>query len=83
MEVIFLECFPSVLIGEGQTKWNLKDLLFAFVFVVRYAAAEADCMTALELDHTYMMAYLRRGTARLKLGKPQLARQGVGMLSKS
>jgi len=35
---------------------------------VRFAAAEKDCSLALALDDGYLKAYLRRGTARIRLG---------------
>lgn len=45
----------------------------------RYAAAESDCSVALALDDGYVKAYLRRGTARTKLGKLKEAREGLGI----
>lgn len=42
----------------------------------RYAAAESDCSMALVLDDSYVKAYLRRGTARAKLGKLAEALEG-------
>ncbi len=40
----------------------------------RYTSAESDCSLALTLDDRYLKAYLRRGTARLKLGRVDEAR---------
>ncbi len=40
----------------------------------RYASAESNCSLALTLDDRYLKAYLRRGTARLKLGRIEEAR---------
>ena len=48
--------------------------------ILRYAAAESDCSMALALDDCYLKAYLRRGTARLRLGKTEEARKGNQML---
>lgn len=45
--------------------------------ILRYAAAESDCSIVLALDDRYLKAYLRRGTARLKLGKTDEARTGI------
>ena len=42
----------------------------------RYAAAESDCSLAIALDDSYVKAYLRRGTARAKLGKLKEAKEG-------
>lgn len=42
----------------------------------RYAAAESDCSLAIALDDSYVKAYLRRGTARTKLGKLKEAKEG-------
>lgn len=41
----------------------------------RYAAAEADCNKCIKLDPKYIKAYLRRGTSRIKLAKPEAARE--------
>ena len=41
----------------------------------RYTAAEADCSRCLKLDCDYIKGYLRRATARLNLGKEELARR--------
>ena len=41
----------------------------------RYGAAEADCCTAISLDPSYVKAYSRRGSARVKLNKIQEARK--------
>ena len=41
----------------------------------RYGSAESDCSLALTLDGSYLKAFLRRGTARLKLGRPEEARE--------
>ena len=43
------------------------------IFLVRYAAAEADCNQALSLDASYTKAFLRRGAARFQLGRVQEA----------
>ena len=43
----------------------------------RYAAAEDDCSSSLALDDCYVKAWLRRATARTKLGKLSLAEQGL------
>ncbi len=40
----------------------------------RYTSAESNCSLALTLDDRYLKAYLRRGTARLKLGRVKEAR---------
>ena len=42
----------------------------------RYAAAEQDCTLALELDATYVKAWLRRATARTLLDKLKAAEEG-------
>lgn len=44
--------------------------------VHRYGAAEKDCSVALALDGGYVKAFLRRGTAREKLGRFKEAKQG-------
>lgn len=54
------------MIGSGV----VTDLL------VRFAAAEEDCSLSLSLDQTYLKAWLRRATAREKLGKLAEAKQG-------
>lgn len=41
----------------------------------RLAAAEKDCTQSIEIDHTYVKSFHRRGTCRLALKKYQLARQ--------
>ena len=63
--------------------WNVPHNVCTFYLMhttihysCRYAAAEMDCTVALELDGTYMKAFLRRATARAKLRKFVLARQG-------
>ena len=42
----------------------------------RYGDAERDCSLALALDDTYVKAYFRRATARVKLGKLKEAKLG-------
>ena len=43
--------------------------------VVRYAAAEADCTKAIELEPDYAKAVARRATARAKLKKFKEAKE--------
>ncbi|XP_066989271.1 RNA polymerase II-associated protein 3-like isoform X2 [Macrobrachium rosenbergii] len=45
----------------------------AYIKLEKYEAAEVDCSRCLKLDPSYIKAYLRRGTSRLKLGKIQRA----------
>ncbi|XP_064091923.1 RNA polymerase II-associated protein 3-like isoform X1 [Macrobrachium nipponense] len=45
----------------------------AYIKLEKYEAAELDCSRCLKLDPSYIKAYLRRGTSRLKLGKIQRA----------
>lgn len=45
----------------------------AYIKLEKYEAAESDCNRCLKYDATYIKAYLRRGTARLKLQKLKLA----------
>ena len=40
----------------------------------RYTSAESNCSLALTLDDCYLKAYFHRGTARVKLGKIEEAR---------
>ncbi|XP_063589324.1 RNA polymerase II-associated protein 3-like [Penaeus indicus] len=47
----------------------------AYIKIEKYAAAEADCNKCLKLDSKYIKAYLRRGTSRIKLAKPEAARE--------
>ena len=42
----------------------------------RFTVAEEDCSLSLSLDQTYLKAWLRRATAREKLGKLADAKQG-------
>lgn len=46
----------------------------------KYAAAEIDCTTSIELDSKYTKAYHRRATARFKLGKFEEAKQDFEMV---
>ncbi|RNA44298.1 RNA polymerase II-associated 3 [Brachionus plicatilis] len=48
----------------------------------KYAAAEVDCTTSIELDSKYTKAYHRRATARFKLGKFEEARKDYEMVLK-
>ena len=57
----------SIIHSSKATKYNC--------FYSRYGAAEADCTTSISLDPTYVKAYSRRGTARVKLNKLQEARK--------
>lgn len=52
-----------------------SNSLFSSFFSFRYSAAEADCNKCLKLDPKYIKAYLRRGSSRIKLGKPEEARE--------
>uniref|UniRef100_A0A0P4WBG9 RNA polymerase II-associated protein 3 n=1 Tax=Scylla olivacea TaxID=85551 RepID=A0A0P4WBG9_SCYOL len=47
----------------------------AYIKLKKYTAAEADCNRCLKLDCDYIKGYLRRATARLNLGKEELARR--------
>lgn len=52
----------------------------AHLKLAAYAAAEADCSLALELDPTYTKAYHRRGTARRHLKQYLAAAQASPQL---
>ena len=43
----------------------------------RYGEAEKDCSLALALDDSYIKAYYRRATARVKLGRLEDAKLGT------
>ena len=45
----------------------------------RYEDAEKDCCLALALDDSYVKAYFRRATARVKLGKLEEAKLGTSV----
>ncbi|XP_050687967.1 RNA polymerase II-associated protein 3-like isoform X2 [Eriocheir sinensis] len=47
----------------------------AYIKLKKFTAAEADCNRCLKLDCNYLKGFLRRATARLGLGKEELARR--------
>lgn len=50
------------------------------MLLYRFTEAEEDCSLALALDSSYVKAYYRRATARVKLGKLQEAKLGNGYI---
>ncbi|XP_064385805.1 RNA polymerase II-associated protein 3-like [Halichondria panicea] len=46
----------------------------ALLKLQKYTSAESNCSLALTLDDCYLKAYFHRGTARVKLGKIEEAR---------
>lgn len=67
------------LANRAQAYLNLSKYFFSlllFLHHVRNELAEKDCTAALLLDPKFVKAYLRRGTARLKLGLYKQALEG-------
>ena len=60
--------------GESSCEWQWCGDRY----LLRFAVAEEDCTLSLSLDQTYLKAWLRRATAREKLGKLVEAQQGEG-----
>ena len=54
-----------------------SNTLFNYLLppLLRYAAAEMDCMTALTFDPLYVKAYLRLGSAQFFMKKLQKAKE--------
>lgn len=48
-----------------------------FIYSCSYAEAEKDCSLSLALDDSYVKAYYRRATARVKLQKQDDAKLGI------
>ena len=70
---IHLSLYPE----EGSPTLKMKTpITLVMADTHRYGAAERDCSVSLALDGSYVKAYLRRGTARMKLGRMTDARKG-------
>ena len=74
-------CCPEVIAIQKAYYTKPKRLfvqcLISLVYSCRYGEAEKDCSLALALDDSYIKAYYRRATARLKLGKLEDAKLGT------
>ena len=75
-----INCLPKVVVIQN-TYTKLKHLfvqrLISLVCSCSYGEAEKDCSLALALDDSYIKAYYRRATARVKLGKLEDAKLGT------
>ena len=56
--------------------------MYIHVYSCSYAEAEKDCSLALALDDSYVKAYYRRATARVKLQRLDDAKLGIHNLSR-
>ena len=56
---------------------SLFNILSCFIYSCSYAEAEKDCSLALALDDSYVKAYYRRATARVKLQRLDDAKLGI------
>ena len=61
---------------------SLFNVLSCFIYSCSYAEAEKDCSLALALDDSYVKAYYRRATARVKLRRLDDAKLGIHNLSR-
>jgi len=63
------ECYTRGLNCDHKNSILLANRAMALIKLDKFQAAEIDCTVSIEINPTYLKAYLRRGTARLGLNK--------------
>ncbi|XP_054707588.1 RNA polymerase II-associated protein 3-like [Uloborus diversus] len=69
-----INCYTTGMQLDPENPLLSANRAMAFIKKEQFQAAENDCTLCLSIDPTYVKAYLRRGTARSKLGKHSLAK---------
>lgn len=77
-----INCYTSAIQLDPTNAVYPANRAMCLIKQEKYAAAEIDCSTSIELDSKYTKAYHRRATARFKLGKFEEAKQDFEMVLK-
>lgn len=72
---VAVECYTRGMELDPTNALLPANRAMALLKLERYAAAEADCVTAITLDPLYVKAYLRRAAARVGLQRLVAARE--------
>lgn len=70
-----IECYTTGMQADPSNPVFPANRAMAYLLLKKYSEAETDCALTLSLDPSYIKAYLRRGTARVALGKTTSARK--------
>lgn len=70
-----IECYTTGMQAAPSNPVFPANRAMAYLSLKKYSEAETDCTLTLSLDPSYTKAYLRRGTARVALGKTTSARK--------
>lgn len=70
-----IECYTTGMQADPSNPIFPANRAMAYLKLKKYSEAETDCTLTLSLDPAFTKAYLRRGTARVALGKTTSARK--------